>query len=182
MYWPLSFIIFIAFLVASKPILFGLIASIIALPFWAVIRNFYIGSYMKFMQKLTLGERYEIEGKKGTLAKLLGTTAKFKTDAGFVYMPYSKIINETVTLLKVQNESCALKLAPSEKDFAPLNSKRIIKILYDCPIIKWTDKPVLQQLDESSYSLVAELKEGVTKENLISFLSYKMPKYSVQTL
>lgn len=182
MYWPLSFIIFIAFLVASNPILFGLIMSVIALPFWAIIRNFYIGSYMKFMQKLTLGESYEIEGKKGTLAKLLGTTAKFKTDEGFVYMPYSKIIDETVTLLKVKNEMCAISLYALAGDSAVLNNRRITKILYDCPIINWTNKPVLNQLDESTYSLVAELKEGMKKENLISFLSVKMPEYSIQTL
>lgn len=179
LYWPIAGIILLAVFISMRPLLHGLIFLLLAAPFWSLLKNFYLGTFLKYRERLIVNKSYSIGDMTGKLIKLLGTSAEFKTSEGMLYMPYSSIAELNITHLIEKNNSCELHLDVKDGTTPPIERKNIVRALYDCPLINWQQKPEINKIDQGTYHLLTTLKNGVSHQALISFISQKMPTLDI---
>lgn len=147
---PFGIIIVVVDFVMINPLVHGLLAGVLLLLLFPILRNYVNGRFLRLTEELRVGQRIQLaEGEEGTVQRLEKTGLKLQTRNGIRNVSYTRLTREGITILDGMDISGFYEFLMEPTPEKVAVSREVLENkLFKCPYLDWRFLPEITPVPE----------------------------------
>jgi hypothetical protein len=180
-YWPVVSIILIALFIGINPLIHGVFSGILILLFWPLLREYFLGVFVKFRNENKIGNPFQIGGKKGILTRLGSRSVTIESDYKVMNIPFSEFIFSEELLESSTQNINRLVLQINDKRAGKELVDKVMQLSFNCPFLALSSRPIIELLDQHTLRMTCVAKIGHVGNEIVHYFNNHFDAVSSQS-